>query len=331
VVHVVDSLALTGQSYEATFDTAAGGTQAVLHVRNTTTGDSVIQRYPIDRGAGVFYVTPAFQGVALEVIPEFTLDLDFQRSYFANHSGTNLAFVVGYPSAGLKKIAPIDMALIWGRTDTLADGNYAAPSDSALPATGSQKVMVPFTAWNLTDNARAELVVVETRSDKKWNPGEKINFRTPAQYRTAANNTQGEIRPMAPGGVVIMPAPGDTNYLFTTRPIQQGERYTFTTSRALVLDAPGGSSFPAQFALQQNFPNPFNPATTIRYVIPAAGRVRLDVFNVIGQLVATLVDGRQDAGTYRAQFDARGVASGVYFYRLTWEGSVAVQKMVLLK
>jgi hypothetical protein len=136
---------------------------------------------------------------------------------------------------------------------------------------------------------------------------------------------------MAPGGVVIMPAPGDTNYLFTTRPIQQGERYTFTTSRALVLDAPGGSSFPAQFALQQNFPNPFNPATTIRYVIPAAGRVRLDVFNVIGQLVATLVDGRQDAGTYRAQFDARGVASGVYFYRLTWEGSVAVQKMVLLK
>ncbi len=331
VVHVVDSLALTGQSYEATFDTLAGGTQAVLHVRNTSTGDSVIQRYPIDRGTGVFYLTPAFQGVTLEVIPEFTLDLDFQRSYFANHSGTNLSFVVGYPTAGLKKIAPIDVALIWGRTDTLADGSYAAPSDSALPATGSQKVMVPFTAWNLTDNAHVDLVVVETRSDRKWNPGEKINFRTPAQYRTATNNTQGEIRPMAPDGAVVMPAPGDTNYLFTTRPIQQGEKYTFSTSRALVLDAPGGSSFPAAFALQQNFPNPFNPATTIRYVIPAAGQVRLDVFNVIGQLVATLVDGRQDAGTYRAQFDARGVASGVYFYRLTWEGAVAVQKMVVLK
>jgi hypothetical protein len=130
---------------------------------------------------------------------------------------------------------------------------------------------------------------------------------------------------------VIMPAPGDTNYLFTTRPIQQGEKYAFSTSRSLVLGAPGSSSFPAAFALQQNFPNPFNPATTIRYIIPAAGHVRLDVFNVIGQLVATLVDGRQEAGTHREQFDARGVASGVYFYRLAWEGAVAVQKMVVLK
>jgi hypothetical protein len=331
VVHVVDSLALTGHTYEALFDTAGGGTKAFLTVRNTSTGDSVVKRFPIDRGDGVFYLTPQFQGVALEVVPEFTLDLDFQHSYFANHSGTNLSFVAGYPSAGSRKIAPIDVALIWGRTDTLADGSYAAPSDSALPATGSVKVMTPFTAWNLTDNARVELVVVESRIDRKWNPGEKINFRTPAQYRTANNNTQGEIRPVAPDGVVLMPAPGDTNYLLTTRPIQQGERYTFVTSRTLVLDAPAAPVVPASFALLQNFPNPFNPSTTIRYSIPSAGLVTLDVFNVIGQRVATLVNGRCDAGLYRANFDGRSFASGVYFYRLAWEGKVAVQKMLLVK
>ena len=64
----------------------------MLSVRNMTTGDTLVRKYPIDRGEGVFYLTPAFQGVAVEVIPEFDLDIDFARSYFINHSGTNLTF-----------------------------------------------------------------------------------------------------------------------------------------------------------------------------------------------------------------------------------------------
>ncbi len=102
-VHVVDSLALTGHTYEAVFDTAARNTKAYLTIRNVTTGDSVVRRYPIDRGEGIFYLTPVFQGVAVQVIPEFDLDLDFQQSYFVNHSGTNLTWALNYPSAGLKK------------------------------------------------------------------------------------------------------------------------------------------------------------------------------------------------------------------------------------
>jgi hypothetical protein len=333
VVHVVDSTAVTGHTYEAVFDTAANITRAFLSIRNTVTGDSVVRRFPIDRGEGVFYLTPSFQGVAVQVIPEFTLDLDFQKSFFINHSGTNLTFALNYPTAGTKKVAPVDIALIWGVTDTLANGNYVAPVDSAVSAAGGAKVSLPFTAWNVTDSSRVEMVVVENRADKRWNPGEKIIFLTPLQYRTSPNNTHGEIRPIAPAGPVTLPAPGDTNMFLTTRPIQPGERFTFATTRSLILEVSSQPGLPAVFALSQNYPNPFNPVTTIGYRVPGVGksRVRLAVYDLLGREVATLVDGLQEAGSYRVRFDGTMCASGVYFARLEWEGRAVVQKMMLLR
>jgi hypothetical protein len=88
---------------------------------------------------------------------------------------------------------------------------------------------------------------------------------------------------------------------------------------------------PASFALLQNYPNPFNPSTTIRYQIPTSEHVTLDVVNILGQRVATLINGQQPAGTYSVQWSSDGVASGVYFYRLTTNGRVEMKKMILLK
>ena len=66
----------------------------------------------------------------------------------------------------------------------------------------------------------------------------------------------------------------------------------------------GGTALPTDFALGQNYPNPFNPSTIIPYQLPSAGHVRLDVFNVLGQRLATLVDAEQSAGAHTAQWDA---------------------------
>jgi hypothetical protein len=88
---------------------------------------------------------------------------------------------------------------------------------------------------------------------------------------------------------------------------------------------------PAAFELTQNYPNPFNPSTTIEYALPEAGQVRLEVFNAIGERVATLVDGLQDAGSYRSTFDASSLPSGVYLYRLTAGADVSVKRMILMK
>ncbi|MFU8862051.1 MAG: T9SS type A sorting domain-containing protein [Cyclonatronaceae bacterium] len=88
---------------------------------------------------------------------------------------------------------------------------------------------------------------------------------------------------------------------------------------------------PYVFYLSENYPNPFNPATSITYQIPHDGQVRLDVFNVLGQQVASLVDEVKVAGRYETRFDARALSSGVYLYRLTSGGQVMTRKMVLVK
>ncbi|MDA0747104.1 MAG: cohesin domain-containing protein, partial [bacterium] len=93
---------------------------------------------------------------------------------------------------------------------------------------------------------------------------------------------------------------------------------------------------PAQFALGQNYPNPFNPETTISYDLADASRVKLEIYNVMGQLVNTLVSEEQAAGRYRVVWNGsdahqRQVASGVYFYRIQTEAFKAVRKLMLLK
>ncbi len=92
---------------------------------------------------------------------------------------------------------------------------------------------------------------------------------------------------------------------------------------------------PARLRLGQNYPNPFNPSTIIPYQLPAPARVRLEVFNILGQRVATLVDGERPAGFHTAIWDAtdasgRGVGSGVYLYRLLGGGERLTRSMVLL-
>jgi predicted extracellular nuclease len=88
---------------------------------------------------------------------------------------------------------------------------------------------------------------------------------------------------------------------------------------------------PARYALDQNYPNPFNPSTTIRYSVPAAGRVSLKVYNILGQEVATLVNTQKSAGTYNVTFDASKLSTGVYFYRIISGSFAQVKKMLLLK
>lgn len=88
---------------------------------------------------------------------------------------------------------------------------------------------------------------------------------------------------------------------------------------------------PMEARLFPVYPNPFNPSTTISYYLPAAAPVTLDVFNVLGRKVQTLLDGWQEAGVSSAPFDARSLASGVYIVRLQTGGAVRTTKMLLLR
>jgi len=110
----------------------------------------------------------------------------------------------------------------------------------------------------------------------------------------------------------------------------------YQTSGTVSVEAPG-AQIPKEFALRQNYPNPFNPSTTIQYDLPKAAYVSLKIYDVLGRLVTTLVDGIQTANTYQVQWNASAISSGVYFYRIearSQDGSnnfTSVKKLILMK
>jgi hypothetical protein len=95
-----------------------------------------------------------------------------------------------------------------------------------------------------------------------------------------------------------------------------------------VNEVPGN---PQTYSLEQNFPNPFNPSTIIRFSIPEQGLVTLKVFNLLGEEVATLINTEMTTGTYDVDFRATNVSSGIYFYTLTSGNFISMKKMIVLK
>ena len=91
------------------------------------------------------------------------------------------------------------------------------------------------------------------------------------------------------------------------------------------------SAVPESYSLSQNYPNPFNPTTMIRFSLKEQGNVSLKVYNVIGQLVTTLVNEQKPAGTYEYNFDASNLSSGIYFYTIKAGDFTATRKMILMK
>lgn len=88
---------------------------------------------------------------------------------------------------------------------------------------------------------------------------------------------------------------------------------------------------PNSFTLYQNFPNPFNPATQISFYVPTAQSITIKLFDLLGNEVTTLVDGKISAGVHSVQFDGNRLSSGIYLYKLEAVDFVEVKKLVLIK
>jgi plastocyanin len=88
---------------------------------------------------------------------------------------------------------------------------------------------------------------------------------------------------------------------------------------------------PSEFSLSQNYPNPFNPSTLISYSIPVNANVSLKIYDAVGNEVTTLVNERQESGTYQVVFNASRLASGIYYYTITAGSFTASKKMILMK
>ncbi|HSD64567.1 MAG TPA: T9SS type A sorting domain-containing protein, partial [Ignavibacteriaceae bacterium] len=166
-----------------------------------------------------------------------------------------------------------------------------------------------------------------------WQTATETNNKGFEVERKSAGSEYQKIGYVAGFGTTTEPK----SYTFNDNNVKSGG-YTY---RLKQVDLSGASSYskevevsvvaPVEFALQQNYPNPFNPTTLIQYSIPADQHVALNVYNLLGQKVMTLVDGMQKSGQHEVNFNASNLASGVYFYKLEAGTQSSIRKMILMK
>jgi len=116
-----------------------------------------------------------------------------------------------------------------------------------------------------------------------------------------------------------------SNYIYRLKQIDNDGRYEYSPNISVVI------STPADYTLAQNFPNPFNPSTTIKFSIPESGVVKLTIYNPLGEEIKILVEEQREAGSYTELFEASEMNSGIYFYKLEVNDFIQIKKMILLK
>ncbi|TAK56124.1 MAG: T9SS type A sorting domain-containing protein [Bacteroidetes bacterium] len=120
----------------------------------------------------------------------------------------------------------------------------------------------------------------------------------------------------------------DTLYLYTKKGFSM-----FDTIRVFGVTTGIGDNpqLPNGYSLEQNYPNPFNPSTVIRYSLPVANHVLLKIYDILGREIATLVNETKPAGSYNVTWDASGLPSGIYFYRMQAGSFIQNKKLLLIK
>ncbi len=155
-------------------------------------------------------------------------------------------------------------------------------------------------------------------------------------FSFAASNDSLKRKFDAQTGVLILTAPGfigKANLFLTVRDDSNAvarDTIAVHVDRTVSV-AESSSEIPTEFVLLQNYPNPFNPTTLIRFGLPQASEVKLEVFDLSGQRVATLLNERKNAGFHAVEFNASNLSSGTYFYRLTAGSFGEIKKLLLVK
>ena len=289
------------------------------------------------------------------VPPAFAADAAIaDQTYTADTAITPLVLPAATGGTGTLTyaVSSLPAGLVFDPASRMLSGTPTAATNGAFPVAyqvTDENGQVAVLTFNITVNATLTFDLSDLFGSGKIVPTAAPDWATIREF-VVGEYMDGLVLPESTGGTApltysVAPAlPAGLTFDATTRTIAGTPQaaseavYTYT-----VTDANGATAslalqvLPAAFSLADNFPNPFNPATTIQYALPTATDVNLTVYNVVGQVVRTLVAEHQSAGRYMVEWDAtndsgHSLSAGMYFYRLQAGGEFAeVKKMLLLK
>jgi poly(3-hydroxybutyrate) depolymerase len=318
IVHIVDASRLTGDQYRVSID-ASSSLGKYYDVENESKGVKVVQEATQLDGDTE---GPQFDGIRLVVS-----DPPFAR-VDRDSSGWKV---------GVSTLLDVQITLLSLNYDGQMINGYAYPADyritvfdhsvdtSSESIFGTGRIPVNFWIWNTTENRKSDFVFLDSDNDGRISSLDEIFILEPDSLGGLRLTWDLFFVGVPPATTV--PGPGDQFVFRTRKPLKQGDAFTFKGIISLVRIA----LLPETPKLFQNFPNPFNPTTTIRYVLSSRSHVTLTIYNTLGQIVKELVNGEMEAGYHEVQFDASGLSSGVYFYRLQAGTFVGSKRLLLLR
>ncbi len=198
----------------------------------------------------------------------------------------------------------------------------------SVPSNLEEEITIPLqvSAYNASGEFTFAWENVETVSENwditltDYETGNTVSLRDASSYTFTVNQqAQKSTRSVLAVATTMESNDGDSN------------RFGITIAPSTSVSIDDEIDAPTEFTLGQNYPNPFNPTTNINYSVGEAGPVNITVYNVMGQKVAELLNTTKNAGSYQLTWNATGVASGIYYYRLTAPGQVLTRQMTLIK
>jgi hypothetical protein len=317
-VHVVDSLLLTGHRYRVLFEDSVPGVKTYSIV-DVDRGATVVLNAPV---GAPHQEGPVFDGLRL-LLNDCNPPRISEDSTRWISGGSTLVPDVSLPSfdpgtgliTGIPYVSDYIIQLFDHTVDT-SSSLYGWP-----PA------LMNFSVWNRTESHRVEVLFTDLNGD-----------RTIGQYDDLILIERDSLKSPFPTWELFfsgtsnptLPSPGDIFLFKLLKPFTGMDVYEFRALPSGIVAVHSPAAL-AAFRLEQNFPNPFNPSTVVRYQVPSAGEVKLVVYDILGREVAVLVNETKVPGSYEVLFQARGLSSGVYFTRLAAGGSTQTRKMLLVR
>ncbi|HSD64820.1 MAG TPA: T9SS type A sorting domain-containing protein [Ignavibacteriaceae bacterium] len=264
-----------------------------------------------------FFDTTLIQGYLLQSWVYFGVNnglLQYGSVGEGSAGGFNITFISHNNPAAKNIIVPLTMGTNWSENYTATDTTLISPLPPNVSITNYHNEYAVDAYGNMTLPGGATVPALRVRLDSRSNGTE---YNRSIAYLFLTNN----------GTQISVDAADTTSPNTGVIPVKG-----ISFINAGITDVrQANNTIPDNFNLEQNYPNPFNPTTQINYSIPSSQKVVLKVYDELGREVATLVNIEQPAGNYSADFNAAGLASGVYFYRLQAGNFIEMKKMILMK